>query len=345
MLACIIACSNALAQTTNIFNDNFPGTIMSSAKWYIPTYVSDTDGTYTGRTQFRCTPAALPSVISGEANINLDTYNLTAPPGDSSFYGTDVITNKKFSPGAYGLIFTICAKIKNPGCGGIVAGIFLYNKPEPYSGDPHDEVDFELLTNRLTAIQTNIYDSIPLGAGSPESWAITDSITDVHTYVIEWLPTEVLWYLDGALIRDTNLSITDTMHLHLNMYAPASAWTLAYNGCVMPTASPARDTTYTMLVCSVRVDSLLAPLSVPNAIKQNPATTFYPNPANGIIRFTKPVKNVVIYDIAGKALINAPEITGNCLQITGLPAGLYIIEYRDNNNIARYGKLVINDSP
>ncbi len=153
--------------------------------WHIPTWVSSKDGTFLGRTQFRCTPAESAFCISnGEALINLDTYNPTGTTR-SYFYGTDLITNRTFSIGK-GLIFTIRARLKSPVPRGIVGGIFLYELVGP--GTNHDEIDFELVSNRPSEVQTNIYDNEPLGAGHPAFHPITGSVTDYHTYVIKWLP-------------------------------------------------------------------------------------------------------------------------------------------------------------
>ena len=90
---------------------------MSASYWHIPTWVSSTDGTFVGQTQFGCTQhASLPSVINGDAMINLDTYN----PTGASFYGTDVITNQFFA-----LVNTVTATVRAKLVAPIPAGIFL----------------------------------------------------------------------------------------------------------------------------------------------------------------------------------------------------------------------------
>ncbi|WP_416347052.1 glycoside hydrolase family 16 protein, partial [Enterobacter asburiae] len=82
-------------------------------------------------------------------------------------------------------------------------------------------------------------------------------MTDYHTYVIKWLPTAVEWYVDGQLVRkSTKLVPANGMHLHLNMWAPAAEWKSAYNAALQPTNSAANNKILSMLVESVKVDSL-----------------------------------------------------------------------------------------
>jgi len=85
---------NSLPADEGVFVDNFNGNIVDSAKWHIPTWTSPTDGTFVGRTQFRCSQnSSLPVVVAGSAIIKLDTFNPTGP----SFYGTDLISNQIFA--------------------------------------------------------------------------------------------------------------------------------------------------------------------------------------------------------------------------------------------------------
>ena len=132
-------------------NDDFNGIIVDASGWHIPTWVSPTDGTYVGQTQFRCSQnAPLPAAIDSNAIIVLDTYN----PTGSSFYGTDLISNQSFGQR---IIFTVRAKMNAPIPPGIVGGIFLYAPPASTSNTLHDEIDFELLSSDPSHVYTNIY--------------------------------------------------------------------------------------------------------------------------------------------------------------------------------------------
>jgi len=143
-----------------ILFDDFLGTIVNASNWHIPTWVSPTDGTYVGQTQFRCSQnASLPATSNSNAIIALDTYN----PTGASFYGTDLISNQLFTL-AQGLTITVRAKMDASIPAGIVGGIFLYAPPASASDTLHDEIDFELLSSDPYNVHINIYGNEPLGA-------------------------------------------------------------------------------------------------------------------------------------------------------------------------------------
>ena len=92
-LLSILPCA-VLAAT--LLHDDFVGDIVSSSRWHIPTWVSPTDGTVVGLTQFRFTQkSSLPAADNGNAIIAVESYNPTA----FSFYGTDLRSNLSFELG------------------------------------------------------------------------------------------------------------------------------------------------------------------------------------------------------------------------------------------------------
>jgi len=244
----------ATAHATVFLSDDFTGTSVGSANWYIPTWTSSTDGTYLGRTQLRCTQSSsLPSASNSNAIIAVQSYN----PAGFSFYGTEIISKQSFSVGQ-GIDITVRAKMDNP-TQGIVGGIFLYSL-KPGSSTLHDEIDYELLTNVTNQVQTNIYGNEPLGAGHTQfvSYA-SGSVTSYHTYEIKWLPTQVSWYLDGSLVRtDTAHVPTGPMNFYLNAWVPDSGWAQAYNAAIQPVASASANQVYSMSVDSVNIQSIVA---------------------------------------------------------------------------------------
>jgi beta-glucanase (GH16 family) len=319
LLALIVSLNSANAQTSTIFSEDFNATVMDPLVWHIPTWVSSTDGTYMGRTQMRCTQnATLPEIINGEAIIKLETFN----PTGFSFYGTDLISNRSFAMGE-GLVFTIRAKIPVPLQGGIVGGIFLYDLT---SGTNHDEIDFELLTNRPQEVQTNIYGNEPLGAGSPAFETLTGSISDYHIYSMKWTPDEVTWLVDDAVVRKTTASIpAGPMHLHLNMWAPAAEWAEAYDSNLQPVSSAGLNQTYSMIVDYVKVENVITS-SFSEVQDKESKVSFYPNPARDMIYFngSKDI-NVSIYNINGDLVLNRKAITNGSLTVAGLSPGFYIL--------------------
>ena len=325
----------AAQTTTTIFSDNFDGFLMRSDLWHIPTWVSSSDGTFVGRTQFRCSQnAGLPAIINGEAKINLNTFN---PTGDL-FYGTDLISNRTFLLGD-GLIFTIRVKFNSPVPRGIVGGIFLYDLVG--SGPKHDEIDFELVSNRLSEVQTNIYDNEPLGAGHPVFHPIAGSVTDYHTYVIKWLPGEITWQVDGVTVRTSRTLVPERpMHFHLNIWAPDAGWMEAYDANLQWVSNPVMDQTYSMIVDYVKVDSVILKNPIIDIDREDPKINFYPNPAHNFICFDTPGKfSLNIYNINGTLVLSRKDITEGKLSVSGLNPGIYSLQYRQNG-VWRSSKLI-----
>ncbi len=254
-LIILSAVSNVSAATSTILSDTFDGTIANSSLWHIPTWVSSTDGTFIGRTQFRVTQnSSLPTLSSSNVNITVQSYN----PTGFSFYGTDLISNQIFTSGSQGIDIVIRAKMNTPLQAGTVGGIFLYAL-KPGSNTLHDEIDFELLGNQLGSVQTNVYANEPLGAGHPISYSYpSGTATDYHTYEIKWLPTQVLWYIDGTLVRTENTYVpAGPMYLHLNMWAPDNGWANAYSAAIQPTSNSTANQIFTMSVDSVNVQQIV----------------------------------------------------------------------------------------
>jgi hypothetical protein len=248
-----IADPNDILAPTALLRDDFDGSIVTASNWHIPTWVSPTDGTFVGQTQFRCSQnAPLPAASNSNAIIALDTYN----PTGSSFYGTDLISNQSFALGQ-GITVTVRVKMNAPIPAGIVCGIFLYAPPASTSNTLHDEIDFELLSNDPNHVWTNIYGNEPLGAGHAASHSYaTGSATDYHTYQIQWLPDQVSWYVDGTLVRTVTTQSpipTGPMYVHLNIWVPGSDFSAAYDPNLHWTSLPSSSKTLSMSVDSVTV--------------------------------------------------------------------------------------------
>lgn len=259
----------ATSTPVTIFSDHFDGTgTADSAKWKIPYWTGPTDGTYVGRTQFRCSQnSSLPTVSNSNVNITLQSYN----PTGFSFYGYDLISNRTFTPGN-GLNIKFRAK-SNGVSPGTVGGLFLYAL-KPGSNTLHDEIDFEIIGNDPSRIHTNVYANEPLGAGHPSAHTYeAGTIADYHTYEINWLGDKVEWLVDGKSIRTEAGHVpTDPMYLHLNMWAPASDWFEAYSASIQPTSNPSANQVFSMLVDSVGVIEEQVITNTPPTITLNSPT-------------------------------------------------------------------------
>jgi beta-glucanase (GH16 family) len=274
LLIIIPSISHATAALTleTLLDDDFNA--MNASNWHIPTWQYDGDGTFVGRTQFRCTQnSPLPTVSGSNAIITVESYN----PTGFSFYGYDLISNQSFTLGQ-GIIVTVRAKMNAPAQPGVVGGIFLYAL-KPGSNTLHDEIDFELLGNHPNEVWTNIYGNEPLGTGHPVSYPYASgSVTDYHTYEIRWLPNQVSWSIDGNIVRTVTVQSpipTGPMNLHLNMWVPNSDWADAYSATIQPTGSPSSNQIFSMSVDWVKVQSLVTPPPVVGDYSIKSSIKFY----------------------------------------------------------------------
>lgn len=239
--------------SVTIFSDYFDGTngsLVNASKWHIPTWVSPTDGTFVGRTQFRVTQnSPLPSIVNSNVKITVQSYN----PTGFSFYGYDLISNRAFIP-ENGLNLKVRAKMNSPVSPGVVGGIFKY-VTKSGNGTLHDEIDFEILGNKPSGVQTNVYDNELLGSGHPEfHYYESGTIADYHTYEVNWWRDKVTWLVDGKQVREETTCVpAGPMYLHLNMWAPASDWPEAYSDTIQPTRLASENKIYSMSVDSVNI--------------------------------------------------------------------------------------------
>jgi hypothetical protein len=238
--------------------DRFEGNAVNAELWHIPTWQSPTDGTFLGRTQFRVTQhSGLPPVRGGKVAIDIESFNPTAPIGQPSFYGCELISNVPFHVGRR-LDVKVRARMKGARQG-IVGGIFLYALNDPVTTD-HDEIDFELLTDKAyrSQVQTNVYANQPLGAGDPKFEPLPNpaKITAYHEYEIEWRPNSVSWFIDGKRVRTEADNVPrGPMYFYLNDWAPDGRWPQAYYANLRPVSSQSANRILNVLeVDSVRIE-------------------------------------------------------------------------------------------
>ena len=294
-----------------LVNDDFLGTIVSSTNWHIPTWVSATDGTFIGRTQFRTTQnSTLPATSNSNALITLQTYNKTG----FSFYGSEIISNKTFTA-SQNLDIKIKAKM-NSTTPGMVGGIFLYSL-KPGSNTLHDEIDFEILTNKPDQVQTNIYGNEPLGAGHPQFvYYPSGTINDYHIYEIKWSTNGVSWLIDGIVVRtETSIIPAGPMNFYFNMWAPDQGWAEAYSANIQPTSVATANQSYAMSIDSISIqtptlnsitiDPTSANLIVGGATQQLTASTFDQsgNPITATVTWTS--SNSAIAKVSTTGLVTA----------------------------------------
>lgn len=129
------------------------------------------------------------------------------PKGYSVQISLDQTTGSGFisrNPYLYSLF---SASIKLPS-GNYTAGVvvtFYASNGAVYSSN-HDELDFEFLGHRSSGkwvVQTNMYGNGSVATGREEKYDLPfDPTADFHVYSILWTETWIVFYVDGAAIRE-----------------------------------------------------------------------------------------------------------------------------------------------
>ena len=115
---------------------------------------------------------------------------------DRDYSCAEIRTKRRFSYGVYE------ARMKTDTGPGLNAAFFTYIG----SGDkqPHDEIDFEVLTKNPDKVQVNVFAS---DKGKNEKMVDVKggSNAKFHDYAFVWEPDRLRWYVDGQLVN----TITD----------------------------------------------------------------------------------------------------------------------------------------
>lgn len=80
---------------------------------------------------------------------------------------------------------------------GVVTAFFVYTGED--MGDPHDEIDIEILGRDPAKIHVNYF-----RRGQPAARDIDlgfDASEGEHLYAFEWLPDSITWFVDGVEVR------------------------------------------------------------------------------------------------------------------------------------------------
>lgn len=211
--------TSPLTASAVLFEDLFPGTQVSAANWDFNHWIQGPNNpSYLGQTQMR---QNLPAAENGMARIKMDTFN-PPPGGADSYYGSEAITKQAWDVGAGGLGFE--GKFRFEGTqGGMITGFFTYEQfPSGAKREPHDEIDFEIITTQMQKISTNVFKHQV--DGTPHSYAVAGGLAIDHVYRFEWLPSVVRWFVDGNLIREEVQNVpTKPQQLHLNLWGAPQA--------------------------------------------------------------------------------------------------------------------------
>lgn len=138
--------------TTILFQDDFSTDgPLNFRNWDFNRWQQQNNPSFLGLTQMR---QSLPLAQNGMARIQLDTWL-----DGKAFSGSEAITRLAFAlPGNNGGV-GFEGRFKFEGNqGGMIAGFFSYQVFPPGAvREPHDEIDFEILTTQLKKISTNVF--------------------------------------------------------------------------------------------------------------------------------------------------------------------------------------------
>lgn len=115
------------------------------------------------------------------------------PLGDRDYTCGEVQSRQHYGYGTYE------ARLRTPYGSGLNAAFFTYTGP--HHGDPHDEIDFEILTKNTSQVHLNTYIS-----GEPHHGKTAQisgaANTGFHTYSFIWENDRVRWFIDGRLVHE-----------------------------------------------------------------------------------------------------------------------------------------------
>ncbi len=152
------------------------------------------------------------------------TLTLAKSPGRLPFSGSEFQRNGTYGYGRYEAV------LKASEGSGAVASFFIYTGP-PF-GDPHDEIDFELLGRAPRNVYVNYFSRDDKDQLEVPLWF--DTAQGYHLYAFEWAPDSIRWYVDGVKIREVNARTasvkipTTTARVMVNLWAgvgPSAEWT------------------------------------------------------------------------------------------------------------------------
>lgn len=152
-----------------------------------------------------------------------------------AYKGAEIYSNNAYLYGRYEI------RMQSAKASGVLSTFFTYKDGSQVSGTFWEEIDIEIFgKNNGTQWQSNIiYDTGPthIEETHTESASLAEGY---HTYVLEWTPEYVAWFVDGVEKRrvtgsSTINSLTSPQSLRFNIWASDSVpWVGAWDDSVLP---------------------------------------------------------------------------------------------------------------
>lgn len=161
-------------------------------RWYV------SDGWSNGAHQ-NCTWSS--RAIRSEGGV-LKLMYLPDPSGAGQHRCAEIQTEERFLHG------TFEARVRTDHrTSGLNAAFFTYIGP--VHNEPHDEIDFEILTRNTASVDVNTYVSgepenhaaVPLDPAADEGW---------HVFSVQWEPERIRWFIDGRQVHEATAPLPAT---------------------------------------------------------------------------------------------------------------------------------------
>lgn len=131
-----------------------------------------------------------------EDNVEFGAAGLTLRARRNKTGVADYTSSEFQRAGFYGYgRFEVVMKASN--APGIVSSFFVYAGED--MGDPHDEIDVELLGRSSRQLHTNFFSNDVTSPVDVDLWF--DTSDSEHLYAFEWSPAAIIWYVDGVEVR------------------------------------------------------------------------------------------------------------------------------------------------
>lgn len=154
-----------------------------------------------------------------------------------SYKGAEIFSNDAYLYGRYEMRMRVAK------ASGVLSTFFTYKDGSEIGNTFWEEIDIEIFgKNNATEWQSNVI----LGSSRPtihteQVHTAATSLADAyHTYVVEWTPDYVAWFVDGVEVRritgtSTVTSLTNKQSLRFNIWSSESAaWVGAWDDSVLP---------------------------------------------------------------------------------------------------------------
>lgn len=154
-----------------------------------------------------------------------------------AYKGAEIYSNQSYLYGRYEM------RMQVANASGVLSTFFTYKNGSEVGNTFWEEIDIEIFgKNNATEWQSNII----LGSSRPtinteQHHTASESLANgYHTYVLEWTPDYVAWFLDGVEVRritgtSTVTSLTNPQSLRFNIWSSESVpWVGAWDDAVLP---------------------------------------------------------------------------------------------------------------